>query len=149
MILHVLKNIVKSKTQTILVGGSTFHSMFKLPIEREGKSVHMSPLTGVYLKVLSNRCRVIEFLFIDEISMVPYKMLYDIDTRLRQLKNNVDEPFGGINVIVFGDLMTTARTRSSSFSKTQQPTSFAPFMAIIRFNRDNAEHATIRRHIIC
>ncbi|GFU61522.1 ATP-dependent DNA helicase PIF1 [Nephila pilipes] len=79
--------------------------MFKLPIERDGKSEHMGPLTGVYLEVLSNRWRDMKFLFIDEISRVPYKMLYNIDTRLRQLKNNLDEPFGGINVIVFGDLM--------------------------------------------
>ncbi|GFT88064.1 ATP-dependent DNA helicase PIF1 [Nephila pilipes] len=103
------KNVVKVAALTgvaaILVGGSTLHSMFKLPFERDGKSEHMGPLTGVYLEVLSNRWRDIKFLFIDEISMVPYKMLYNIDTRLRQLKNNLDEPFGGINVIVFGDLM--------------------------------------------
>lgn len=36
-----------------------------------------------------------EFIFIDEISMVPYEMFCMIDSRLRQLKNKEDEPFGG------------------------------------------------------
>ncbi|GFS77211.1 ATP-dependent DNA helicase [Nephila pilipes] len=124
--------------------------MFKLPIERDGNSEHMGPLTGVYLEILSNRWQDIEFLFIDEIFMVPYKMLYNIDIRLRQLKNNLDEPFREINVIVFDDLMQLPPVRGLQvFQKKPQPTSSAPFMAIIRFSRVNAEHATTRRHIIC
>lgn len=46
----------------------------------------------------------VEFIFIDEISMVPYEMLCMIESRLRQLKNP-EEMFGGINVLLFGDLM--------------------------------------------
>ena len=46
----------------------------------------------------------IEFLFIDEISMVLYEMLCMIDSRLRQLKT-AKSFFGGINVLLFGDLM--------------------------------------------
>ena len=39
-----------------------------------------------------------------EISMVPYEILCMIENRLRQLKNKDDELFGGVNIIVFGDL---------------------------------------------
>ncbi|XP_065675344.1 uncharacterized protein LOC136091579 [Hydra vulgaris] len=45
-----------------------------------------------------------EFFFIDEISMVPYEMLCMINSLLKQLKNSNDL-FGGINVLLFGDLM--------------------------------------------
>lgn len=36
--------------------------------------------------------------------MVAYEILCSIDTRLKHLKNN-DEPFGGMNVLLFGYLM--------------------------------------------
>jgi hypothetical protein len=44
----------------------------------------MPLLTGNYLKVMRQQWKDIEFIFIDEISMVPYEMLCMIDSRLRQ-----------------------------------------------------------------
>ncbi|GIY05124.1 ATP-dependent DNA helicase [Caerostris darwini] len=46
----------------------------------------------------------VEFLFINEISMVPYEMLCMIKSRLRQLKSP-NACLGGINVLLFSDLM--------------------------------------------
>jgi len=89
-----------------LVGGSTLHSMLKLPVQKDGYLTHNMPqLTGTPLKIMRQRWKDIEFIFIDKISMVPYEMLCIIDSRLRQLKKKDDLPFGGINIIVFGDLM--------------------------------------------
>ncbi len=64
----------------------------------------MPMLTGIYLKTMRQIWKDIQFLFIDEISMIPYELLCMVDSRLRQLKNN-DNVFGGIHVVVFGDLM--------------------------------------------
>ncbi|GIY52635.1 ATP-dependent DNA helicase [Caerostris darwini] len=50
----------------------------------------------------------VEFLFIDEISMVPYEMLCMIDSHLRQLKSP-NACFGDINVLLFGDLLPPVR----------------------------------------
>lgn len=86
-----------------LINGTTLHSALKLPVQKDGRIVHMLQLTGNYLQIMRRQWRYIQFLFIDEISMVPYEMLCMIDNRLKQLKNN-EEVFGGINVIVFGDL---------------------------------------------
>lgn len=48
----------------------------------------------------------IEFLFIDEISMILYEMLCMVDSRLKQLKNSEVLLFRGVNVlVVLGDLM--------------------------------------------
>ena len=85
-----------------LVGGLTLHSLLKLPVQKNGKNVRDMPmLSGNYLRLKRQEWKNIEFFFIDEISMVPYEMLCMIDSRLKQLKNNM-EPFGGINILVFG-----------------------------------------------
>jgi ATP-dependent exoDNAse (exonuclease V) alpha subunit len=55
--------------------------------------------------------------------MVPYEMLVMIDSRLKQLKNNL-AMFGGLNVIVFGDLMQLPPVRGKQVF--QQPTRMAP-----------------------
>lgn len=83
------------------------------------------------------------FLFIDEISVVPYEMLYMIDSRLKQLKNCDD---GGINVILFGDLMQLTPVRGSQVF--HQPQHFAPahtFMAFVFSSRTHREYATTRQ----
>ncbi|GFY56290.1 ATP-dependent DNA helicase [Trichonephila inaurata madagascariensis] len=83
-----------------LVGRTTLHALFKLPVDKDGKIMeNLAPLSGNYLEVLRNQRKDIEFLFIDEISMIPYEMLYMIDSRLRQLKKKESEPFGGINTM--------------------------------------------------
>ncbi|GIY76445.1 ATP-dependent DNA helicase [Caerostris darwini] len=87
-----------------LIGGSTLHRLLKLPVQKDGVIVSMSLLTGNYLRVMRQLWQNVEFLFIDEISMVPYEMLFMIDSRLRQLKSP-NACFGGINVLLIGDLM--------------------------------------------
>ena len=83
----------------------------------------MPLLTGNYLRVMRNQWRDVEFLFIDEISMVSYEMLVMIDSRLKQLKNNGDF-FGGINVLLFGDLMQLPPVRGKQVF--EQPPRMAP-----------------------
>ncbi|GBN45019.1 hypothetical protein AVEN_56215-1 [Araneus ventricosus] len=88
-----------------LVGGTTLYTLFKLPVEKDGKMVgNLAPIIGNYLKVLRNQWEDIQFLFIEKISMVPYEILCMIDSRLRQQKKKENEPFGGIDIRVFGDL---------------------------------------------
>ncbi|GIY04086.1 ATP-dependent DNA helicase [Caerostris darwini] len=65
----------------------------------------------------------VEFLFIDEISMVPYEILCMIDSRLRQLKSP-NACFGGIHVLRFGDLMQLPPVRGHQVF--QQPEHMKP-----------------------
>ena len=85
-----------------LVHGSTLHGLFKLPLQI-GKLAQLPMLTGQYLTHMRRGWKKTKFLIIDEISMVSYEVLMDIDARLRQIKN-VQKPFGGINILFFGDL---------------------------------------------
>ena len=50
----------------------------------------------------------LHLVIIDEISMVKADMLYMLDLRLQELKEKIGIPFGGVGVIVFGDLMQLA-----------------------------------------
>ncbi|KAJ8719782.1 hypothetical protein PYW08_011957 [Mythimna loreyi] len=95
-----------------LIGGSTLHTALNLPVQKDGGITQMPMLTGNFLRLMRLQWKDIKFLFIDEISMVPYEMLCIIDSRLKQLKNS-EEMFGGLNVLLFGDLMQLPPVRGN------------------------------------
>lgn len=78
------------------VGGQTIHSFFQFP-PRMMQS-------GDFKKLKNRRLiRSLDALVIDEISMVRADMLDNIDRALR-LNRETNEPFGGVQMIFFGDL---------------------------------------------
>lgn len=58
------------------------------------------PLNAARKKVLNS----IELIIIDEVSMLRADLLDAIDYRMRKAKQNFDEPFGGVQVLMIGDL---------------------------------------------
>ncbi|MBM4221389.1 MAG: hypothetical protein FJ170_05515, partial [Gammaproteobacteria bacterium] len=80
----------------INVGGQTIHSFFRLP-PRFVDPGSIRPLrhTGVM--------KALELLIIDEVSMVRADLLDGIDQSLR-VNRRSDEPFGGVQLAMFGDL---------------------------------------------
>ena len=44
-------------------------------------------------------------LILDELSMISSDMLYFIDRRLKDLKEFKNDPFGGVSVVLFGDVL--------------------------------------------
>lgn len=85
------------------IGGRTLHSVFSLPIEK-GKPAIYHKMNGERLERERRKWRFIRWLVIDEVSMVSYENLRIIHLRLQEFKNN-DLLFGGINVILLGDIM--------------------------------------------
>jgi ATP-dependent exoDNAse (exonuclease V) alpha subunit len=79
------------------VRGQTIHSLFRLPPS------FIQPGNLTKNALVSSFLRRIETVIIDEISMVRADLMDAIDARLRQAHNN-DLPFGGAQVIMFGDL---------------------------------------------
>ena len=98
--------------------GVTIHSQFLLPLgsflptrEPEGNFGDRANFYTQYTfgrKQLNlDRKKVlhsIELLIIDEVSMLRADILDAIDYRLRSVKRNFDEPFGGTQVLLIGDL---------------------------------------------
>jgi len=91
------------------VGGQTIHSFFKLP----PKMINPGELT----KRKNHRFyKKLKLLIIDEISMVRADMIDCIDMFLR---NNIENPapFGGVQLVVFGDLFQLPPVVSSQFER--------------------------------
>ena len=79
------------------VGGQTIHSLFRLPI---GVIADHELEQSRELQKLLN---TIETVVIDEVSMVNADLLDAIDRSLRQARGKPAIPFGGVQVILFGD----------------------------------------------
>ena len=101
----------------INAGGTTIHSFFQLPfspfipVEIKGseQSADMSDKYSLLknLRVESekrNIFRGLELLIIDEVSMVRCDVLDAIDTILRHFRRKPFAPFGGVQVLLIGDL---------------------------------------------
>lgn len=79
------------------VEGQTIHSLFRLPIGLiAGSEIDQSNATRKLLNA-------IDTLVIDEISMVNADLMDAIDRSLRQARGRRSEPFGGAQIVMFGD----------------------------------------------
>ena len=79
------------------VEGQTIHSLFRLPIGLIAESeIEQSDATRRILNA-------IETLVIDEISMVNADLMDAIDRSLRQARGKRGIPFGGVQIVMFGD----------------------------------------------
>lgn len=79
------------------VGGQTIHSFFGLPPRLIRPDDIKRSRNGRIMRKL-------EFLIIDEVSMVRSDLMWAIDRSLRLNRNRPDEAFGGVRLVLFGDL---------------------------------------------
>lgn len=84
----------------INAGGVTLHSLLRIPL---GVLPPNAAIKGMLPKDKFILLNSIDALIIDEISMVRPDVLDYVDKRLRQVRGS-EEPFGGIQIIMFGDL---------------------------------------------
>ena len=82
------------------IDGQTLHSAFDFKFGNKFTSLD-DKKRDLRRTTLSN----LKVLIIDEISMVPVDMLYQLDLRLKEIKERPDLPFGGVAVYLFGDLL--------------------------------------------
>jgi hypothetical protein len=102
----------------INAGGVTLHSFFQLPFgpfiptTQNSLENHERGITDQHslfrnIRFFSAKRKLLEemeLLIIDEISMVRADMLDAIDIILRQFRKNLHQPFGGVQVLLIGDL---------------------------------------------
>jgi uncharacterized protein YpbB len=97
----------------INAGGSTIHSFFQFAfnpyvpnVNSEGELIRSSANLPV-TKYNSQRLAIIrnlELLVIDEVSMVRADLLDQIDATLRHVRRRWELPFGGVQVLLIGDM---------------------------------------------
>lgn len=91
------------------VKGQTIHSFFKLPPRMIMPSeVHKAKDRRLYKNM--------DILIIDEISMVRADLLDNIDIFLRK-NREVDQPFGGVQVLLFGDMFQLPPVVATPFER--------------------------------
>jgi hypothetical protein len=87
------------------IGGETICSALKFGINTIFSQEYVPLERGAdAFADLEKRLQNTSLLVIDEMSMVSCEMLAFIDKRLRQIRCRPDEPFGGVDVILAGDL---------------------------------------------
>lgn len=106
-----LKYLIKHTTKKCVIaaptgiaainaGGVTLHSMFGLPFKP------ITPTERLEYRFTEKKSEMLlqlEVLIIDEVSMVRPDVLDTVDRKLRWVRES-KEPFGGVQVIMFGDL---------------------------------------------
>jgi hypothetical protein len=97
-------------------GGTTIHSFFQLPFTpyipgqrgfNNNQTFNDKNSLNAMLRINAERREVmqqLELLIIDEISMVRCDVLDAIDVVLQFVRNNHTQPFGGVQVLLIGDL---------------------------------------------
>ena len=101
------------------VGGTTIHSFFKFP-------PHYVSLDSIHYDAKWKFHHSLRVLVIDEISMVRSDMLDNIDVFLRKNMQN-DTPFGGVKVIMIGDLRQLPPVVEQTLSKFFNEVYTSPF----------------------
>lgn len=87
--------------------GMTIHSLFQLPPQLflPTPEARKQLFSEMQMRVQKQRVlRNLELLVIDEVSMVRSDLLDTIDAVLRHIKHQPNHPFGGVQVLVIGDL---------------------------------------------
>ena len=93
----------------INAGGVTIHSFFQLsfgpqiPNSNSGENGQNAATAKRFSREKINIIRSLDLLVIDEISMVRADLLDGIDEVLRRFRNR-DKPFGGVQLLMIGDL---------------------------------------------
>ena len=91
----------------INAGGTTIHSFFQLPFSPflPDTSAKHTLLSRVRFNQEKRKIlQLLELLIIDEISMVRCDMLDAIDSILRHYRSRYHEPFGGVQLLLIGDM---------------------------------------------
>lgn len=83
----------------VTVGGTTVHAAFKLTCNKRGVALSDGELHTFRVAFRNVKCVVVE-----EVSMLSSDNLSTIDLRLKQITQRLDKPFGGLDVIMCGDL---------------------------------------------
>ena len=94
--------VAPTGTAAALLNGSTYHSAFGLRTKGKNDAGFMGVRSDT-IHELREKLAGVEYVFLDEVSMVACHELHAISARLSDLTNTHDKPFGGINIIFAGD----------------------------------------------
>lgn len=89
-------------TAASLVGGQTYHSFLHISRSDDEKNDGKVMRTDEQQSQVQ-RIREVQFIIIDEVSMIGCQDLFKIASRLASVRGVSDEPFGGVHIMFSGD----------------------------------------------
>ncbi len=103
----VILKVAPTGKAASLIQGMTLHHAFHFKFSNEYTS-----LPDSLRESMRNDLSQLQVLIIDEMSMVKSDLLYQVHKRLQEVKQN-DDDFGGVSVLLFGDLMQLQPVRAN------------------------------------
>lgn len=85
---------------TLLFRGRTAHSVFKIPLDIDDNSTCGIPMEHEFARIIE-MCALLVW---DEIACVDRYCVESVDRLFRHIKDKPDTPFGGVTVLLSGDL---------------------------------------------
>ena len=124
------------------VGGQTIHSFFQLKLEpyHDLEDIKREGISGRQRMLM----RELDVLIVDEVSMVSSNMMDAMDLKMRMANLN-NQPFGGKQVILFGDLYQLPPVISD---KEAERCIEDKYGSKLFFNAPAFRHTTLHRYIL-
>ena len=125
------------------IGGNTLTSAFRLQYGNEHFSLSDKERDKMRVKMKN-----LKILVIDEISLVKSDMLYQLDLKLQEIKENPGVPFGGVLIAAFGDIFQLkpvlanyifAKPRNPAFLPTYQLASRWEMLQVINLETNHRQ----------
>ena len=105
------------------IDGQTLHTLFSFNFDNK----HYS-LSDKKRDEKRSMFRNLKILVIDEVSMVKAVIIYQLDLKLQELKERVGTPFGGVSIVLFGDMLQLRPVLGAfPFEKPKNPEFHATF----------------------
>jgi hypothetical protein len=93
---HRIIIVAPTGSAAALLNGSTYHSVLNIGSDRARNDITSQ-------SNVRERLDGVDYIFLDEISMVACHELYQISASLAKARNMTETPFGGLNMIFAGD----------------------------------------------
>ncbi|CAF4942161.1 unnamed protein product [Pieris macdunnoughi] len=106
----------------VAIDGTTVHTALKISLSR------LLPLSTEVAHQYRALFKYVKVLIIDEISMIGAELLSQIDSRLKQITGDFKTNFGGLDVILIGDLRQLPPVRATPIYKQQKQKIVGPIL---------------------
>lgn len=123
---HRFAVVAPTGTAAALLNGFTYHYLLAIQSRNEEDNDEGFRNLATAVATASSRLEGVEYIFLDEVSMLGCHELHNISSRLAHVANIHDQPFGGMNMIFAGDFAQLPPTGgkqlySRAVSKVQWP----------------------------
>jgi hypothetical protein len=118
---HHIMILAPTGSAASLLNGSTYHSVLGIFTSTKGDETLCNEHTNI--AQVKTRLDGVDYIFLDEVSMVACHDFYRISAQMSKARNVADVPFGGINMIFAGDFAQLPPVGGSSLYQRMVGTS--------------------------